>query len=359
MSSDDKKSFIDRMKSLLLLKQKAASTPPKERPGTSAKSIAPRGERQAAEGASTEVERAGEPEAFSALELRDRVVVMLLFNQVVQIEHVEAAWKTWRQLQQEGGEAPALWRVLAAHPEVDREAAFEETARVYAFEKMETGRYNALAFVRAHRNAFSGAQWQRLAEAGLAPVKRTQGERPTWTFATHDPTQADIGALLEALGVERYTLRYAPETLVGELLREVLPERDQSPAVSPYAGVLHRVLQREEDAATPAETSSEDHAEAEQETEPPALEERTSPLLVFFEEILVAAKKADRYARLRLPKRRAAHRNPVQHGGGGAAVARRARPAGRVRDDVSQERRHAGPPVGAGDLAKGAASAVD
>ena len=48
---------------------------------------------------------------FSALALRDRVVIMLLFDQVVREDQVEQAWQLWQQMGREGAKEP-LWRVL-------------------------------------------------------------------------------------------------------------------------------------------------------------------------------------------------------------------------------------------------------
>ena len=48
-------------------------------------------------------------EEFSLLELRDRVVIMMSFKQLVSIEKIEHAWRQWK----EGGEiasADDFWR---------------------------------------------------------------------------------------------------------------------------------------------------------------------------------------------------------------------------------------------------------
>lgn len=51
-------------------------------------------------------------EEFSALDLEDRVVISLIYNQIVGIEQVEKAWHRMREIERLG-ERPRLWRVLA------------------------------------------------------------------------------------------------------------------------------------------------------------------------------------------------------------------------------------------------------
>ncbi len=51
-------------------------------------------------------------EGFSPLELDDRVVISLLFNELIRIEHVEAAWQRARKSEQ-SGKPTKLWRALA------------------------------------------------------------------------------------------------------------------------------------------------------------------------------------------------------------------------------------------------------
>ena len=69
-------------------------------------------------------------EKFDPIKLRDRVVIKLLFDQVVRIEQVHEAWETWRE-REIAGHPEDLWRVLAEDPAMDREKIFTEAATVY------------------------------------------------------------------------------------------------------------------------------------------------------------------------------------------------------------------------------------
>ena len=51
-------------------------------------------------------------ETFNPIELRDRVVTWMFFEETVRAEQVEAARERWKEMQAQG-EATALWRVLA------------------------------------------------------------------------------------------------------------------------------------------------------------------------------------------------------------------------------------------------------
>lgn len=221
---------------------------------------------------------ASEDVQFSALHLRDRVVVMLLFNQVVRLEQVEEAWRHWLQLNREGI-TRSLWRVLADHPEVDRGAIFEEAARVYAFEEVDLTRYGVLAFVRKHRDAFEEGQWKRLYELGILPIRveaNGNGER-VWTFTTHDPTRAEINRLLKRL-VNEFTLQYAPEQAVRRILADAFPRWDNR---------TDRRAEVEQFASQGAPYAPRFEEEREVREERPAPEQ--SPLMKLFEEMLVAA----------------------------------------------------------------------
>jgi hypothetical protein len=107
-------------------------------------------------------------DTFSALDLRDRVTLMLLFDQVVQIDQVEAAWHYWRD---DDVDTPdTLWRVIARLPGVDREAVYAQAARAYAFDPVDFNMYGARALLRKRRRTFTRDQWERLVHLNMAPV---------------------------------------------------------------------------------------------------------------------------------------------------------------------------------------------
>ena len=90
-------------------------------------------------GRNNEAEEAAAPgEEFSLLELRDRVVIMMSFKQLVSIEKIEHAWRQWK----EGGEiasADTLWRVLAKDPDLNKDEIYACAAEVYAFDEGKIG----------------------------------------------------------------------------------------------------------------------------------------------------------------------------------------------------------------------------
>ncbi len=243
------------------------------------------GEEEAPPASSTE-ETTEEAEGFSPIDLRDRVVVMLLFNQVVRVEQVEVAWYNWNAA--DSAERPAsFWRMLLRHPEVDRKAVFEEAARVYAFEEAELSRYGVLAFLRDHRNAFTNGQWQRLCTLNVIPleVDRT-GSKPQWVFATHDPTLSETGRFLGTL-VDHHALRYAPEVTVAGLLREAFPQWVQPTKPAPTSGASPSAARRTRRKGEPAYAPDLDD---EPDTQPePAGPPSTETLMDFLDRLLVEA----------------------------------------------------------------------
>src|SRR5690606_10519706 len=71
--------------------------------------------------------------ADEAAAQRDRVVARLLDREIVTVGHVREAFNQWRRK----GEQDALWRWVAQHPRVNREAVYAEAADIYAFQKEE------------------------------------------------------------------------------------------------------------------------------------------------------------------------------------------------------------------------------
>lgn len=164
-------------------------------------------------------------EEFSAQSLRDRVVIMLLFDQIVGEEDVERAWRI--QQQPEHRETP-LWRVLAQMPEVDTELVYAEAARVYGFEEADIVRRVALALVEETQRRVDPSVWERLADGPLLPVaEETQphSHQRRLVFATPDPTRPDVQRLLHQVGFANFELCYASTRQLHELLAEAFPDR--------------------------------------------------------------------------------------------------------------------------------------
>ena len=166
-------------------------------------------------------------DTFSALELRDRVVIMLLFDQVVQESQVELGWQLWQQMSSEGVREP-LWRVLTLFPEVDRELIYAEAARVYGFEKARIERVHALPLVRDLHEQLDEERWEQLVTLRVLPIyeaEQTNSLQRRTVFATHDPTRSEVHTLLEEISPSGFELRYAPEGRIVNLLVEAYPHR--------------------------------------------------------------------------------------------------------------------------------------
>lgn len=166
-----------------------------------------------------------DPRGFSALDLRDRVVIMLLFDQIVSEESVAEAWALWKE--QYGGDAKSpLWRLLTMVPEIDRELIFAEAARVYGIEEARIARLTALPLIEKVSRVFPAAVWDEMVALRLLPVaeaEQNHSHRMRLIFASHDPTRAEVQTLMPQLGLDGYELRYAPEAELIELLAEAFP----------------------------------------------------------------------------------------------------------------------------------------
>jgi len=158
---------------------------------------------------------------FDPINLRDRVVIKLLFDQIVQIEHVEAAWKVWKGRKRKG-HGVELWRVLADEPTLDRERIFAEAASIYAFKRSPISRDDMLAFLNKSWDQFEKEQWQEFARLALVPVAvgvEESSNEVQWIFVTHDPLQPGIKPFLRTLQIKRYELYYTPESVVRDLIQ--------------------------------------------------------------------------------------------------------------------------------------------
>ncbi len=157
------------------------------------------------------------PVDFEAI-VRDRVVIMLLFHEVVRTDQVAAAWEKWSKQKQ----APSarFWRLLLEAPGVDRARIFEVAAEVYGFQSANLTQAEAVKFLLMNAGEFEAPARKELKEIGVAPIgKRTlaDGKGVSWTFATHDPSHPDVLRLVERLA-HSSEVRYAPKAQVDALL---------------------------------------------------------------------------------------------------------------------------------------------
>ncbi len=168
-------------------------------------------------------------EEFSPLDLRDRVVVMAVFYEIVKLEHVEKAWYRWSKRQRKGS-SDSLWHFLVQEPGVNRDAIYEVAAQIYGFEMADINRLRALALIRDVSESFSQEQWQSMIQLLVIPI--AVGEDPRsgharLIFATHDPTRPEVARLLQSFNLTSFDLRYAAPSVISELFNEIFPPEVQ------------------------------------------------------------------------------------------------------------------------------------
>ena len=169
------------------------------------------------------------PEGFSAHDLRDRVVIMLLFKQIVRIDDVHKVYERWRK--QGGGKSrDPLWRALANDPDFDRETIFAEAAQVYAFKEAAFERNDAIAFIRRHCDTFAVEAWEQMRKLRVLPIRQevhvTKKEKRT-IFISHDPSRLEVNRLMRELRLDSFELQYASESEVDAVIQEAFPKRNE------------------------------------------------------------------------------------------------------------------------------------
>ena len=168
-------------------------------------------------------------EKFSPHDLRDRVVIMSIFYEIVKLKHVEKAWHRWAEMQRKGS-TDSLWRVLLREPDVNRDAIYEVAAQIYGFEVAEINRLRALALIRAVAETFSQEQWQRMIQLLVVPIGVGEDPRTGHArliFATHDPARPEVARLLQSFSLNSFELRYAAPSVITELFSEIFPPQIQ------------------------------------------------------------------------------------------------------------------------------------
>ena len=162
------------------------------------------------------------------LNIRDRVVVMLLHKQVVTPKQVEKAQKAKKS----SGKKEALWRFLAASArDIEREAIYAEAAAVYAFRNADIGPGKPDPdFVNLVIEALSEENRDKLLDLRVLPVaygSDTTSGGAKLVLATHDPARPDLHRFLQQLRMGRFELQYAPESQITEFYRELMPKKNE------------------------------------------------------------------------------------------------------------------------------------
>ncbi len=158
---------------------------------------------------------------------RDRVLRSLLRQGQVTEKDVQEAIAIW----QKNGGKDAIWRVLADLPDVNREAIYEEAARVYAFKQEEIvpGRPDH-DFIVLTIDTIAEDQREELLDLFLLPFEHVvdyETGAGRMVFVTPDPTRPEVNRLLHELDLGRFELRYAPESAIGEILDELFPRKNE------------------------------------------------------------------------------------------------------------------------------------
>ncbi len=170
-------------------------------------------------------EAAKEAEAFAALALRDRVVIMLLFDQIVTEKQVVEVWALWQQ-EYRGDLKTSLWRLLTLVPELDREMILAEAARVYGIEEVCLSSRAILPVLKNLAKHVPAPVWEKMMALRVLPLTETvqkYSHRKQLVFVSHDPTHPEVKDLLEELGVDAFELRYAPEHEIIGVMAEAFP----------------------------------------------------------------------------------------------------------------------------------------
>src|SRR5690625_2859160 len=166
---------------------------------------------------------------FSPLDLRDRVVIMLLFKQVVSVEQVQETWVAWRR-EQRAGSKEMLWRAVARRDDVDREAVYAEAAEVYAFETHQLNVDEALKVIDGLQSArkFTEADWQRMRDLGILPIKVQQVDgQPRYVFGAYDPSASQVQQFAKHLKIGIVELVYVPESTIKALVIDAFAPRNE------------------------------------------------------------------------------------------------------------------------------------
>ncbi len=156
----------------------------------------------------------------------DRVVEMLLRRGEVEEKHVWSAQKK----QDEHHPDASLWRVLATHEAVDKEAVYGRAARIYAFEVVDLDDHETdLNYIKSAVESFTEDQQERLLDLKVVPYRREtvkRGQEKVY-FLTHDPMRPEVHRAVRKLGLNQFELQYAPESRVTDLISDALPRDNE------------------------------------------------------------------------------------------------------------------------------------
>jgi len=199
--------------------------------------------------------RSGNKEKFSTLHLRDKVVTMALFEQIVTETEVASLWQAWRAKHLHFHDEP-FWRLLTLLPSTNPELIYEQAARVADIEDAHIASSIAIDMIRKVAAAIPPADWKKWLNIPMVPVTLAgYGQQArALVVATHDPTNPLAKKLVHGLRIPNCELRYASKTSILELLQVAFPSREielHAPKGSPSSYDHVKSFQRDFDSLLP------------------------------------------------------------------------------------------------------------
>ncbi len=172
--------------------------------------------------------RSDNGEKFSVLHLRDKVVTMALFEQIVTEAEVASLWQAWRAKHLHFHREP-FWRLLTLLPRTNLELIYAQAARVAGIEDAHITSSIAIDMIRKVAAALLPADWKKWLSLPMVPVTLAgYGQQArALVVATHDPTNPLAKKLVHGLRIPNCELRYASQTSILELLDMAFPSRQR------------------------------------------------------------------------------------------------------------------------------------
>ena len=166
------------------------------------------------------------PLDIDALKTKDRVVGLLLKKQVVTMSQVYEAQK----IKERESLKETLWRILVELNDVNKDAVYEEAARIYAFPVADVeGKLDA-KFVRSVLETLSEENRERLLNLHLVPYECETDDKNggvKLAFITHDPMRTEVRRVMKELKLDRFDLFYAPQSAVSSIITEAFPRKNE------------------------------------------------------------------------------------------------------------------------------------
>lgn len=168
---------------------------------------------------------------FSALDLKDNVVIMALFDQLVTEDQVATLWHVWKMRHLPFYKEP-FWRLLTLIPDAEPESIFAQAARVGDIEEGYISSSKAVPLIKKLAKTVPAPVWAKMLKMRLLPIAQSgySTGKTRLVFATHDPTNPLVKEVVESLRLGEYELRYAPMNQLLGLVEEAFPAEEKTPS---------------------------------------------------------------------------------------------------------------------------------